>query len=218
MEGHFDPVPILILLMMMGLVPFAIVMTTSFAKIVVVLFLFRQALGLQQAPPNMVLYGTALILTIFISAPLFKEIATTVASQNEAVTMDNLSGIQNSISLATEPIKGHLKHLVKESEFSFFSETAKKMWPADMAEATEADSLLLLVPAFMVSELTRAFEIGFMLYLPFIAIDLIVSNLLLAMGSMMVSPMMISLPLKLFLFVIVDGWNRLLHGLVLSYQ
>ena len=100
----------------------------------------------------------------------------------------------------------------------FFLNSTQRLWPEEARRDVSSDDLLILVPAFTVSELTKAFEIGFLLYLPFIAIDLIVSNILLAMGMMMVSPLTISLPFKLFLFVVVDGWTRLIHGLVLSYE
>ncbi|MGU3845577.1 SctR family type III secretion system export apparatus subunit VscR, partial [Vibrio diabolicus] len=110
-----------------------------------------------------------------------------------------------------------LKKHIRETEAIFFTDAARTLWPQKYVDRLESDSLLLLLPAFTVSELTRAFEIGFLLYLPFIAIDLIVYNLLLAMGMMMVSPMTISLPFKLLLFVLLDGWTKLTHGLVLSY-
>src|SRR5690606_35645933 len=114
--------------------------------------------------------------------------------------------------------KDFLQKHVSEGQQEFFHRTTSVLWPPELAATVDRDSWFVLIPAFIVSELTTAFEIGFLIYLPFIAIDLIVSNILLAMGMMMVSPLTISLPFKLFLFVMVDGWTRLIHGLVLTYQ
>ena len=121
------------------------------------------------------------------------------------------------LSKAQEPILGFLQRHTNEREKRFFLDTTRKLWSKEAAATVDKDSFLILVPAFTVTELTSAFQIGFLLYLPFIAIDLIVSNILLAMGMMMVSPMTISLPFKLLLFVLVDGWTRLIHGIVLTY-
>lgn len=118
----------------------------------------------------------------------------------------------------TKPYKSFLTKHINQREKEFFSENIAKLWPPKYVHSVSSDSLFILLPAFTISELTRAFEIGFLLYLPFIAIDLIVSNILLAMGMMMVSPMTISLPFKLLLFVMFDGWSRLSHGLILSYS
>lgn len=216
MNEFFDPVPLVALIIAFGTIPFMVVMITAFAKIVVVLFLLRQALGVQQTPPNLVMYGTALVLTIFLTAPLFHDVAQAIGSGN--MQFSSLADVKTVFAKAETPIRTHVARFANGQEVSFFLDAASRIWPERMLENLSKDSLLLLIPSFVVSELTRAFEIGFMLYLPFVAIDLIVSNLLLAMGSMMVSPMMISLPLKLFLFVMVDGWGRLLHGLVLSYE
>jgi type III secretion protein R len=119
---------------------------------------------------------------------------------------------------AKEPFRRYLLRYTPEDERAFFVRATQQIWPEEERENVSGDDLVVLVPAFTVSQLTKAFEIGFLLYLPFIAVDLIVSNILLAMGMMMVSPLTISLPFKLFLFVVVDGWTRLIHGLVLSYQ
>ena len=215
MANYFDPMPIIALIVAFGVLPFFVVMVTAFAKIVVVLFLLRQALGVQQTPPNLVMYGTALVLTIFLAAPLIYDVS--VIIEQHELQFTSVQDLKQIFSLTEGPIKAHVSKFAHDQETAFFVDAAEKLWPPRMVENIEHDSLLLLIPSYVVTELTRAFEIGFMLYLPFVAIDLIVSNLLLAMGSMMVSPMMISLPLKLFLFVLVDGWGRLLHGLVLSY-
>jgi type III secretion protein R len=118
---------------------------------------------------------------------------------------------------AAEPLRGFLSRFADERERDFLLSAAQRIWPPEAARAVTRDDLIILIPAFAISELTRAFEIGFLIYLPFIAIDLIVSNVLMAMGMVMVSPLVISVPFKLFAFVLVDGWSRLTHGLLLSY-
>lgn len=211
-----DPFALALLLAGLSLLPFVVVMTTSFVKIAVVLSLVRNALGVQQIPPNMALYGLAIILTVYIMAPVGRQVAEAV--KGEQVSLSDTTGLMNAISKGAEPLRGFLMRHSAQREREFFQTTATRLWGVDTANPVAADDFFVLVPAFTVSELTSAFEIGFLLYLPFIAIDLIVSNILLAMGMMMVSPMTISLPLKLFLFVMVSGWTRLIHGLVLTYQ
>jgi type III secretion protein R len=180
----------------MAMAPLLVVMTTSFVKITVVLSLVRNAMGVQQIPPNMALYGLAAILTFYIMAPVGQHMYETVSA---------------------EPLRGFLLKHSRPQQRAFFMDTAQKLWEPQMVAGLQQTDFIVLVPAFLVSELTSAFEMGFLLYLPFIVIDLIVSNILLAMGMMMVSPVTISLPLKLFLFVMIDGWSRLIHGLVLTY-
>ena len=196
-----------------SLVPFFILMTTSFVKIAVVLPLVRNALGIQQIPPNMALYGLALILTLYIMAPVFSQMAEIAETRSFA----SVSEVFDSISVIAEPLRVFLLEHTDELEHDFFINTVEKIWPQHLVDSIDRESFATLIPAFMITELTAAFEIGFLLYLPFIAIDLIVSNLLLAMGMMMVSPLTISLPLKLFLFVVVDGWSQLIRGLVFTY-
>lgn len=195
--------------------PFMIIMATSFVKIAVVLSLIRNALGVQQIPPNMVLYGLATILTAYIMAPVATAGFTAIETMDFAES--NISEILDGLSIAGDPLRRFLKLHASEAEIAFFIKAAEVLWPVEMRDAATADNLLVLIPAFTVSELTSAFEIGFLIYLPFIAIDLIISNILLAMGMMMVSPMTISLPFKLLLFVMLDGWQQLIHGLILTY-
>ncbi|OHE73997.1 MAG: EscR/YscR/HrcR family type III secretion system export apparatus protein [Verrucomicrobia bacterium GWC2_42_7] len=213
---NFDPVTIVILLVALSLAPFVIMMISSFVKIVIVLSLIRNALGVQQSPPNIVLNGIALILTIYIMAPVGMK-TLDLAIENP-ITINNLTQISQSWGKIKEPIQDFLYKHSKEKERAFFIKTAKRLWPKERADALTPKDMIVLVPSFTISELTSAFEIGFLIYLPFIAIDLIVSNILLAMGMMMVSPMTISLPFKLMLFVLVDGWSRLIEGIVLSYK
>ena len=216
MSSEFDPILLIIGLSVLALVPFLAVMTTSFVKLAVVLGLLRNALGVQQIPPNMALHGLAIILTFYIMAPVMFEISDIV--EQEQVELNSLANLGPVIDKSVIPFKDFLKKHSSERERKFFKVNAEKLWPKEYADRIDDNSLLILVPAFTVSELTSAFEIGFLLYLPFVAIDLIVSNILLAMGMMMVSPMTISLPFKLLLFVLLDGWARLIHGLVLTYM
>lgn len=198
-----------------ALVPIAITMLTSFVKLAVVLMLLRNALGVQQIPPNMAIYGLCIILTAYIMAPILIEVRQIFEA--EAFDPNDLPAIARSADTLLEPFRAFLQKHADPAQTEFFVTSAQHLWPEDHAITADPDSYLILIPAFVISELTNAFEIGFIIYLPFIAIDLIVSNILLAMGMMMVSPVTISLPLKLFLFVMIDGWSRLIHGLVLTY-
>ncbi len=211
-----DPLFLVISLGLLALVPFIAVMATSFVKIAVVLALVRNAMGIQQIPPNIALHGIALVLTLYIMAPVGYDAYEVFAdAQFEDMTLAQFGDLLDEASVS---FRAFLAMHASDSEKTFFVETAKRIWPADIARGVTKDDLRVLIPAFTVSELKTAFEVGFLLYLPFIAVDLIISNILLAMGMMMVSPMTISLPFKLLLFVLLDGWTRLLHGLVLTYQ
>lgn len=211
-----DPFYLMLGLAAIALVPFIAVMATSFVKIAIVIGLLRNALGVQQIPPNMAMYGLAIILTTYIMAPI--GIATFDEFSKNPVSLENTEALKAVIETASRPYKDFLLRHGNEAEQTFFFDTASEIWPEEVAKNLSKDSFFVLIPAFTVSELTSAFEIGFLLYLPFLVIDLIISNILLAMGMMMVSPMTISLPFKLLLFVLADGWTRLIHGLVLSYQ
>ncbi|MGF1729017.1 type III secretion system export apparatus subunit SctR [Photobacterium kasasachensis] len=211
-----DPFTLIAGLAMLGLVPFIAMMATSFVKLVVIFSLIRNALGVQQVPPNMALHGLALILTIFIMAPVGYQCY--YEALDLTVDWKNTEQALGAIGTILEPYRQFLLNKVNPSEVSFFADTAKQLWPANQQDVITEQNFLVLIPAYTVGELTAAFKAGFLLYLPFIAIDLIVSNILLAMGMMMVSPMTISLPFKLLLFVLLDGWPRLTHGIVLSYQ
>jgi type III secretion protein R len=212
---NFDPIALALVLGLLALVPLLAVTMTAFLKISVVLSILRNALGVQQIPPNMALYALALLLTVYVMAPVGGEIAETVGKAPDA-TRDVRAFVGEAVKGA-EPLRRFLMHNSKPEQRDFFVGTAKRLWPPRYAADLKPDDFLIVTPAFMVSELTAGFEIGFLLFLPFIVIDLVVSNILMAMGMMMVSPVTISLPLKLFLFVMIDGWSRILHGLVLTY-
>lgn len=209
-----SPFYLMIPLALMALIPFMAVMGTSFLKLVVVFSILRNATGLQQIPPNIAMNALAIILTLYIMAPVGYQAYEIF--QPETVNFEDLSWIE-SAKLASAPYKQFLKDNTNEQERNFFLKSARLLWPKQYQKELAGDDFIVLLPSFCISELTKAFQIGFLLYLPFIIIDLIVSNILLAMGMMMVSPMTISLPFKLLLFVLLDGWTRLIHGLVLSY-
>jgi type III secretion protein R len=218
--SSFSPALIITVVVALALAPFVAVMVTSFTKIVVVLSLLRNALGLQQVPPNVVLNGLAIILSVYVMNPVIMDTYQSVQTQMSTqppgpMTMDKLSMVVQS---AKEPLR---KFLIKHShqvEREFFLQSAKRLLPPDRQSELTADDYLVIMPAFTVTELTEAFQIGFLLFLPFLVIDLVVSNILLAMGMMMLSPTMVSLPFKLLLFILLSGWAKLIHGLVLTYQ
>ncbi|MBE8215685.1 MAG: type III secretion system export apparatus subunit SctR [Endozoicomonadaceae bacterium] len=210
-----SPIYLVLPLALMSLIPFIAILGTSFLKLMVVFGILRNATGLQQIPPNMALNALAIILTIYIMAPIGIQIYENMQAQSIDIESDSW---KTTIVEAAEPYRLFLKRHTKPFQQGFFLKTAKSLWPKSYQSMLSADSFLILVPAYAIGQLTQAFQIGFLLYLPFIIIDLIVSNILLAMGMMMVSPMTIALPFKLLLFVLLDGWTRLIHGLVLSYQ
>ncbi|MFB8343776.1 type III secretion system export apparatus subunit SctR [Brucella cytisi] len=215
-ETQQNLLPLIAVIGIVGLLPLAVVTMTGFLKISVVLFLVRNALGIQQMPPNLVLYGIALVLTVFVTTPMLTEIQRTLVEGQ--AKFDTADDIVRSAELVREPIKRQLVRFTKPEERSFFQGATQRLWPDAKQHNVRDDDLSILIPAFVASELTRAFEIGLLLYLPFLVIDLVVANILMTLGMIMVSPVLISIPLKLFLFVAIDGWSRLMHGLILSYS
>ncbi len=215
----FNVNPLLLVggLALLGLAPFMLMMVTSYVKIVVVTSLVRNALGVQQVPPAMALNGLAIIFTIFIMAPVASNTYDLLQQQQ----ISEQPTVTEAITIASN-ISGPLKHFLTQNTdpnvLRTFMATAQRIWPVDKHSTITEDNFFILVPAFSITELTKAFQIGFLLYLPFVAIDLIISNILLAMGMMMVSPMTISLPFKLLLFVTLDGWLKISQGLLLSYR
>lgn len=215
-DGAINPYTLIFLFAVLSLAPFMLMIVTSYVKLVVVLSLIRNALGVQAIPPNMVINAMALILSIYVMAPVAHETYNIVSGLE--MDFSNIKTIGSTLEAAKGPIQGFLQKHSGPHEQNFFMNTAKALWPQEQASQLQKDSLLILIPSFTISELTSSFKIGFLIYLPFIVIDLVVSNILLAMGMMMVSPMTISLPFKLLLFVLVDGWSRLVHGVVLTYK
>jgi flagellar biosynthetic protein FliP len=202
-------VQIVALISVLSIAPSILIMVTSFVRIVVVLSLLRTAIGIQQSPPNSVLVSLALFLTAFIMAPTFEKsyadgIAPLMAQQIKA---------DEAFTKTTDPLKTFMLKQVREKDLTLFFSLAKQAAPAVAA----ATPLRILIPAFMISELRRAFEIGFLLFIPFLIIDMVVASLLMAMGMMMLPPVTISLPFKLIFFVLVDGWALVAGSLVQSY-
>ncbi len=201
---------------MAAMLPFLAVVATSFVKLAVVFSLVRNALGVQQIPPNLALNALAIILSAYIMTPVIVETYDLLAPAK--IDYATAAGLKTAYQLGSGPLTRFLNVHAAQQEKVFFLESARNLWPKKLSEGLTPDNIAIVLPAFTVSQLREAFEIGFLLYLPFIAIDLIVSNLLLAMGMMMVSPLTISLPFKLLLFVMVDGWSRLILGLVKTYM
>jgi type III secretion protein R len=210
-----DPITLAVVLALMALLPTLVVCTTSFLKITIVMSLVRNALGVQQIPPNIALYGLSLILTAYIMAPIGNQIYERTLQQPDS--MKSLPAFIATVRSSAEPLREFMERNSKVEQQEFFVRTARDLWGPELAADVKPNDFLVLMPAFLVSEMTAAFQIGFLLFLPFVVIDLIISNILLAMGMMMVSPVTISLPLKLFLFVAVDGWSKLIHALVQTY-
>ncbi|MER3427737.1 MAG: EscR/YscR/HrcR family type III secretion system export apparatus protein [Pyrinomonas sp.] len=220
--GTANPVVLVIVLGALALAPFALIMMTSFVKISVVLSILRNALGTQQVPPNQVITGISLILTIFIMAPVVEKMYA------EAGQIENTDAIFSELSVRTifeaakrgrEPLRQFLERHAHESDIKMFYDLARRMAIRNGNDPNEINpkDFRVLVPAFVTSELTEAFQIGFLLFLPFLVIDMVVANILQAMGMFMLSPTMISLPFKLLLFVIVNGWEILIRNLVVGY-
>jgi type III secretion protein R len=214
-----DPLLIVTVLGAVALLPFLALLVTSFTKIVVVLGLLRQAIGLQQVPPNMVVNALAIILSIYVMAPIGMHAADTLKDRLQGPVssrrFEDLPVIYQSVS---SPLRAFLQKHTTAHDRAFFVQSSVKLWPKEAASTVRDDDMLVLIPSFTLRELTSAFQIGFVIYLAFVAIDLIVGNVLLALGMQMLSPTVVSTPFKLLLFVALDGWERLVHGLVLSYQ
>lgn len=284
-----SPALIILVVVSLALAPFVAVMVTSFTKMVVVLSLLRNALGLQQVPPNVVINGLAIVLSIYVMYPVILDTHAVVTAHLEGrpppahiaqppasqvrgiVAVRNPEGVSTSVDssavtvgvpasaieppvedellagapaaaatatteggsalermtvermlglvdVGKEPLRAFLIHHSSDAERAFFLRSAQRLLPPDKRDQVGVDDFIVIVPAFTVSELTAAFQIGFLIFLPFLIIDLVVGNILLALGMMMMSPTIVSLPLKLLLFVLIDGWAKLVHGLVLTYS
>ena len=199
----------LILLTSLTFLPAMLLMMTGFTRIIIVLSLLRQALGTQSSPPNQVLVGLALFLTFFVMGPVFDKIYTD-AYQPLA---ENKISMQQALDKGAEPLKAFMLKQTREGDLALFIKMSRSPIPE-----TEKDiSLRVLIPAFITSELKTAFQIGFAIFIPFLIIDMVVASVLMAMGMMMVSPAIVSLPFKLMLFVLVDGWQLLLGSLAQSF-
>jgi len=213
-----DPVSLALVFLAMSILPFVAMVVTSYTKIVVVLGLLRNALGVQQVPPNMVLNGIALIVSVYVLAPVGFEAADALKARPVPSGAGAGPQVFGYAEAAREPFRRFLAKHAHEREKAFFVKSTHDMWPKAQADQVTKDDLIVLAPAFALSELTEAFKIGFVLYLVFVVIDLVVANVLLAMGLSQVQPNNIAIPFKLLMFVMLDGWSLLIHGLILSYR
>jgi flagellar biosynthesis protein FliP len=202
-------VQLVALMTVLSLAPAILVMVTSFTRIVVVLSLLRTAIGLQTAPPNAVIVSLALFLTAFVMGPAFQ----TAYSQAVQPLVAGQIQPQEAFTRGSVPFRAFMLKNVREKDLALFMDLAKEARPAS-ADAVE---MRILVPAFMISELRRAFEIGFLLFVPFLVIDLVIASVLMSMGMMMLPPVVVSLPFKLIFFVLVDGWSLVAGSLVQSF-
>lgn len=200
---------IVALLTVLSIAPSILLMMTSFTRIVVVFGFLRQAVGTQQAPPNQVLIGLALFMTFFIMRPVWQQADATAI---EPYMNDEIS-FKEAVARVQVPLREFMFRQTREADLALFTRMAKIDNPKDRSSIPTS----VLIPSFMISELKTAFEIGFILFIPFLIIDMVVSSVLLSMGMMMLPPVMISLPFKLLLFVLVDGWNILTGSLVRSF-
>jgi type III secretion protein R len=193
----------------------AVLTLTAFVKISVVFMIVRNAIGLQQVPSNMVVMGLALFLSIFISMPVLTASLAALSEAGGAPT--DISSLLVMLQEGIGPFQGFMSRNTNPEQLRFFVDITNKLWAGSGLIGTP-EMFVIQVPAFLLSELTRAFEIGFLLYLPFIAIDLAVTGILMALGMQQVQPSVISVPFKLLLFVYLDGWVKLVEGLLLSYS
>ncbi len=217
-----QPVVMIVLLAALSLLPFVLVMLTSFVKIAVVLAIVRNALGAGNIPPTMVVTGLALVLTIFVMSPVGGQVYAKIepvlddAKGQSLTSGESVAAMIEAGKQAREPVRQFLVKHAHARDRAVFTDLAKRMRPEDHASVSNTD-LLVLSPAFVTSELKEAFAIGFLIFIPFLIIDLVVANVLLSLGMHMMSPSTVSLPFKLLLFVMVDGWQLVTQGLALGY-
>lgn len=204
-----EVVNLYLLLFLIALIPSFLVLTTSFTRTIIVLSFTRNALGTQQSPPNQVLIGLALFLSVFVMRPVYQEV-------NEQALQPMLAGEisrEESFEIAEAPIKNFMLEQTRTSDLELFVQISGDEFPDDPEDL----SLFTVIPAFSISELRTAFTIGFLIFIPFLVIDIVVASILMSMGMFMLSPVMISLPFKLLLFVMVDGWYLVVESLIGSF-
>ncbi len=222
-DGSFGPLEMLFLMAILALAPSILIMMTSFTRIVIVLSFLRSALGTQQSPPNQVLIGLALFLTLFIMQPVLKQVNEDAYTPYKQGLIDQKTAVEKAV----KPMKQFMLRQTKQKDLSLFLSISGEDEDLEQLEAQSEDqtmenleklSLSVIVPAFVTSELTRAFTIGFLLFIPFLIIDMVVSSTLMSMGMVMLPPSMIALPFKIMMFVLVDGWNLLLGTLAQGFR
>ncbi|OYQ43264.1 flagellar biosynthetic protein FliP [Rhodoferax sp. TH121] len=203
------PIQTLLFFTALSFIPAVLLMMTSFTRIVIVLSLLRQALGTQSSPPNQVIIGLSLFLTLFVMGPTFDRM---YADAYEPYSRSVLS-FEQAVAKAELPLRDFMVKQTRQSDFSLFAKLAK----LDPSVKADTAPMRVLVPAFVISELKSAFQIGFMIFIPFLVIDIVVASVLMSLGMMMLSPVLVALPFKLMLFVLADGWNLLVGSLAASF-
>ncbi len=209
-ESYSLNIQLLLLMTVLTFIPAAVMMMTAFTRIIIVLAILRQAIGLMQAPSGQVLVGLSLFLTFFVMAPVFDRINSEAIQPYFNEQMD----LTQALKTSAQPLRQFMMNQVREPDLALFAGLSGR---EEGFEAPEDVPLTVLVPAFVTSELKTAFQIGFLLFIPFLVIDLVVASVLMSMGMMMLSPMIISLPFKIMLFVLVDGWSLVMSTLAASF-
>jgi flagellar biosynthetic protein FliP len=200
---------IFFLMTILSLAPGLLIMTTSFTRIVVVLSFLRSAMGTQQAPSNQIVIGLALFLTFFVMSPVWQQINTQALEPYKAKTISQDQAIKNAVA----PVRTFMMSQTREKDMALFLSLSRHERPKNADDVP----VLTLIPAFIISELRTAFQIGFLIYIPFLVVDMVVASVLMSMGMMMLPPVMVSLPFKILLFVLVDGWGLVIGSLVKSF-
>lgn len=208
-KGMDPALQLIILMASLSLIPFIVVSMTSFLRYIIVLSILKTALGTQQVPPSVVLVGMALVLTFYTMGPVFGEMY-----EKAMPLIQQKQSIVSVMDKGSQPLKEFMMRQTRQSDISFFLEMTRKEAP----NSPQDISLWEVAPAYMISELRTSFEIGFVIFIPFIVLDLVVANILLALGMFMLSPTIISLPFKILVFVAVDGWGLIINGLVQSFN
>lgn len=219
-----QPVAALFLITILSLAPFLLMMTTSFIKIAVVLSFVRSAIGTQQIPPNPVITGLSLILTLYVMIPVGQQmynasydVIHSGDSNQSVMSMASVDVLKKATILGKEPLRTFLLKHAHANERKMFFDFAQHL-QLESHDAVTSEDFIVIIPSFVISELSEAFQIGFVIFLPFLVIDMVVSNVLLSMGMFQLSPVTVSLPFKLLLFVLVDGWALITQGLVKGYM
>lgn len=209
-QGMSESIGLLVAMSLITLIPFFLVTTTSFLRIIVVFSMLRMALATQQSPPNSALVGLAIFMTIFVMSPTLS----TVLDQSMTPLQQGTITQEEALQQAVKPFRVFMLKHTSENDLALFLEFSKVQYTTNFDEIP----IFVVIPAFILSELKIAFQIGFLLFIPFLVVDLIISNILLSLGMFMLSPAMISLPFKILLFILTDGWNLITRGLLLSFQ
>lgn len=212
------PNPLLLggLIFLVGLLPLGLATLTAFIKISVVLSILRNALGLQQTPPNIVLNAGSMVLTLYVMYPVILRIGDGLEGLN-ADTDDVVALIGETAPIVVEQIRSFMQPLIEPAHLEFFMTTAKKIWPEDVSASIEPTDVLIVLPSFFISEMQSALVLGAIIFIPFLIIDMVVANTLMALGMIMVPPTSIALPIKLMFFVGVNGWSMIVDRLLSSY-